>query len=198
MEKHILKSNLWLNERLLYNRVYKERATQSHVWRKRNDQARAFMLRMGHRRGRGYHRGRGPPWDVSNLNIILDTLALKPQTSTISLLIWFENQWDLQEGCKKQTSWVKSVHTHTHWFPPRNNVEETYQDFSRFCDCPCACSSLCQALTSVPLYTQAKDVIAEWSVQLWRRSWLWSVTASQWCGWWPLLALAKMAYHELS
>ena len=44
-------------------------------------------------------------------NHMLGTPALRFNTRKMSFLGWFESQWDLQKGCKKQTLLIKYMHT---------------------------------------------------------------------------------------
>lgn len=87
-------------------------STQSQLEREESDQIGIYTSRRGHRRGWEFHRFWDHPWGVSNLSNILDSPALGSGTSNMSLLSWFENQWVLQESCRKPSlcSWRSYTH----------------------------------------------------------------------------------------
>ena len=47
------------------------------------------------------HRLKEPPWEARGLSHTSGTPAQGSDTGNTITLSWFENQWDLLEGCKK-------------------------------------------------------------------------------------------------
>ena len=68
-------------------------------------------LQEGTQKRKVYHGLGDPPWGMMGSNHTLDTPALRSNTRKMSFPDWFENQWDLQKGCKKQTLLIKYMHT---------------------------------------------------------------------------------------
>ena len=54
----------------------------------------------GTQKKRGLYRLGDPPWARGSSHI-LGTPSLASNTRKVSPLSWFENQWGLQEGCRK-------------------------------------------------------------------------------------------------
>lgn len=111
-----------LAKRLFYHGSCKERSTWSCVGKEEKQSGQDLHPSRGHRRKRGYHRVRDPPWGVRGSSYILGTPGPGFDTRMMSLLNWFENHWDLQEHCTKARLHLCRGHVHS-CFLSKSKVE---------------------------------------------------------------------------